>query len=178
VKAKIASKELIGSIMPAGLVEQLQSREQIDLYAFLGQLGKPGVYDASKGNVARYWALTSSDPAKTGDPNVQVTPAYTLVDGRLTRDLLKTAATQIPGNAGTIFAMARFQMPSAGKATLRVTGASGSAIMLDGRSLGDSAALAGLDLRAGEHTLTVQIPSNQFPEVLRLECAEARFLGN
>jgi hypothetical protein len=50
--------------------------------------------------------------------------------------------------------------------------------MLDGRSLADPAALAGLNLAAGEHNITVQLRSGALPEVLKLECAEARFLGN
>ena len=41
------------SLMPAGLVDALSSQEQIDLYRFLSELGKPGRYDASKGDVAR-----------------------------------------------------------------------------------------------------------------------------
>ncbi|MGV3531284.1 MAG: DUF7133 domain-containing protein, partial [Chthoniobacteraceae bacterium] len=61
-KAKILTRETIGSIMPANLIDALESREKLDLYAFLGQLGKPGVYDASKGTVARYWALTAEQP--------------------------------------------------------------------------------------------------------------------
>ena len=60
-KANIVGRENIGSLMPAGLVDPLPERERVDLYAFLSQLGKPGVYDASKGNVARFWQLAPAD---------------------------------------------------------------------------------------------------------------------
>src|SRR5439155_10264794 len=77
-KAQITGKTSIGSIMPAGLTAQLQDRERLDLFAFLGELGRPGPFDASKNNVARVWQLFDSGkvegPLKT-DPNATALPA-------------------------------------------------------------------------------------------------------
>ena len=33
----------------------LSAQDRIDLFRFLSELGKPGPYDASKGNIARVW---------------------------------------------------------------------------------------------------------------------------
>jgi putative heme-binding domain-containing protein len=56
-KRNIASRQMGGSIMPAGLVDYITPQERLDLYAFLKELGKPGPYDATKQNVARVWRL-------------------------------------------------------------------------------------------------------------------------
>ncbi len=177
-KASIAGRETIGSIMPAGLVEQLKDRERIDMYAFLAQLGKPGAYDASKGAVARYWALR---PVTAGAlstwPPADAAPGYTLVDGRLTREGFQAALQFLPQPAPALTATARFQFPTAGKATLHFTGI--TTALLDGKPLtipADGAAQA--DLAAGEHTLTVPLNPQKLPEALRLEIPDARFLGN
>ncbi|MBX3745614.1 MAG: c-type cytochrome [Verrucomicrobiae bacterium] len=47
------------SLMPGGLLEPLSEQERLDLYAFLGRLGKPGDFDASRGGVARRWRVAN-----------------------------------------------------------------------------------------------------------------------
>jgi putative heme-binding domain-containing protein len=176
-KANITGRETIGSIMPAGLVEQLKSREQIDLYAFLSQLGKPGPYDASKGTVARYWALLSAGPASKAWPPANAAPGYTLVDGRLTKEQFETALQFLGSPGAAITAQARFQAPTAGPTTLRVTGA--TAATLDEQALTLQAdGTATPNLATGEHTVSVQVDPKNPPAVLRVEGAQVRFLGN
>jgi putative heme-binding domain-containing protein len=179
VKANIASKEVIGSIMPAGLEQQLQPREKVDLYAFLSRLGKPGGYDASKGNIARYWGLNPGNlwDTKGAQQPVPETPAYTLVDGRLTRDLLTNALQLFPNAGESVIAVARFQVPAAGTINLNLVGA--SEVRLDGKPISvPTGKPMPLTLSAGEHMIGVRLNTKALPEVLRLECAEARFLGN
>ena len=72
VKANIATKEIIGSIMPAGPRLSNCSRASKSTSTLSSRsLGKPGVYDASKGDVARYWALYPGAPG----PNRPAPPA-------------------------------------------------------------------------------------------------------
>src|SRR5205085_1535171 len=59
-KKNIETRKIGGSIMPAGLVDFLTEGERLDLFRFLSELGKPGAYDATKGNVARVWRINSS----------------------------------------------------------------------------------------------------------------------
>ncbi len=163
-KAQIAGTTNMGSLMPAGLVDQLQDRERLDLFAFLGELGKPGGYDASKGTVARVWQLTAGP---------MTIPVYTLVDGRLVKDLL---AEKLPLFAGakTVTATARFQS-TAGTTRLKITGATKAT--LDGKPIDPTKDLA-LPLTADTHTLTVEIDPANPPAVLRAESPDARFLGD
>jgi hypothetical protein len=47
-------------------MDNLSTEERTDLIRFMSELGKPGPYDASKGNVARSWkffALNAADAA-------------------------------------------------------------------------------------------------------------------
>jgi putative heme-binding domain-containing protein len=64
------------SLMPAGLVDNLSATEQADLYRFLSELGKPGKYDASKNNVARFYKALGAtiDLAQFGDDRVVARP--------------------------------------------------------------------------------------------------------
>ncbi|MEA3209061.1 MAG: hypothetical protein QOE70_2118 [Chthoniobacter sp.] len=178
-KEQITGKTSIGSIMPAGLTDQLQDRERLDLYAFLGELGKPGPYDASKGSVARLWRLYSGSAAgeivrpgydAAANPGF---PAYSLVDGRLPRELLAETAPMIAAGSESVLAVAQLQ--SSGKTRLQLTGVAKA--WLDGQPLALAAELAP-DLPAGVHTLAVKIGVKELPEVLRASSADARFLGN
>ncbi|HEY2341434.1 MAG TPA: hypothetical protein VGH90_00330, partial [Chthoniobacteraceae bacterium] len=180
-KGNIVSRENIGSIMPAGLADQLQERERLDLYAFLSQLGKPGVYDASKGNVARYWALVPSASAPVGqlDPAYSgpLAAGYTLVDGRLPKDLLQSVLQFLPGAGDAVTAVTKFEWPAAGQAKMDLEGAPEA--WIDGKPASKNAAgHFTADLASGEHTIAVRLNVKQLPEVLRAECTDAKFLGN
>ena len=73
--------------------------------------------------------------------------------------------------------MARFQLPSAGKASLHLTGASKAT--LDGKPIDfGGAGEAQPELAAGEHMLVVELDPQHLPEILWVEAPEARFLGN
>jgi hypothetical protein len=165
--------------MPAGLVEQLPSRERLDLYAFLGQLGKPGVYDASKGNVARVWWLYPQSAVESqsitklqgGDG----TPALTLVDGRMTNERLREALQMVPTPGENPVAVARFQVAEPGKVTLNLAGVREA--WLDGEPLAvASEPSPRMELDAGIHVLTVRLDTNALPPVLRAESGQVRFL--
>ena len=179
VKANVASKQNIGSIMPAGLVQQLPQREQLDLFAFLGELGKPGPYDASKGQTARVWTLfrgADGERVLRGDlKNENSANAFTLVDGRLLKEQLAEALQLLPDHGETIYAVAQFQTATAGKTRLNLSGA--SKVWLDGKPLVIEPNLAP-ELPAGPHHLAVRLDVKQLPEALRVETVDGRFLGN
>jgi hypothetical protein len=145
----------------------LQPRERLDLYAFLGELGKPGPFDASKGHVARVWTL-----AKPDAPDFKL-PAYTLVDGRLVKELL-VEKLALFADAATVQATARFQGPG-GKTRLQIVGARKA--WLDGQPLDLTKEIAP-DLTSAVHTLTVELDPKNPPESLRAESPDARFLGD
>ncbi len=184
-KANIVNRENIGSIMPAGLVDTLPDRERLDLYAFLSQLGKPGVYDASKGNVARAWMLYPAGAAATGAVAANYSgpsaSGNTLVDGRLTRELLQADLPLLGVSEEKAAAVAKFQLPSSGAITMNVAGV--SAAWIDGQSAAlqtqpDKSATFAATLSAGEHTLCVVFDAKNLPDSVRAECADVRFIGN
>jgi putative heme-binding domain-containing protein len=179
-KAAITGKTDVGSIMPAGLLEQFSERDRLNLYAFLGELGKPGPYDASKGSVARVWRLYSAAQeaqALKQDVTGFVPPVYTQVDGRLTQTALSEALPMI-GDAGKDFyATAQFQVAAGGKVRLNFTGI--STAWLDGQPLAiASEPSPAPELTPGVHTLTVKLDRTALPAVLRAEAPGANFLGN
>lgn len=181
VKANIAKRENIGSLMPPGLIDGLNFVQKRSLFAFLGELGKPGAFDASKGNVARVWWLTPDAAAAKSGKLDQATAAQTLVDGRLTRDLASPFTTILHASAESaapvhVYATARFEAPSATTKPLNLTGA--KTAWLDGQPLTlDAAGNSTAPIPAGAHILTVQLDAKALPEALRAQCDDARFLG-
>ena len=187
-KANIVSKKIAeggASLMPAGLTAAWSDRERLNLYAFLMELGRPGPFDASKNNVARVWQLTDSGKvdgalkveAAASTPSIPSTYAYTLVDGRLTKDLLTEKLAILQPKNTAVHLTARFQAASAGKAKLNLTGIRKA--WLDGQPLAiASEPSPSVELTAGAHTFTVEVDAKSPPEVLRLESPAANFLGD
>ena len=179
-KGNITGKTDVGSIMPAGLMEQFSERDRLNLYAFLGELGKPGPYDASKGNVARVWRLypgTQPEKALKQDTSDFPPLAYTFVDGRLLKDQLAEALQPLQNSADTIFVATQFQIAASGKTPLNLTGISKA--WLDGQPLSvASEPNPAPELAPGIHTLAVKLDVKSLPETLRAEAPGASFLGN
>ena len=163
LKADIVSRENIGSIMPAGLAEGLTGVSKRNFYAFLGEIGKPGPFDASKGNVARLWVFDDQPPgalAKSAAP----TPVYTLINGQLTKEF----------NPGRLYATARFTAAAQTAKPLLLTGV--KAAWLDGKPIDlKDGAFAGL-IPAGNHALTVEVDGNA--PYFKAQCDDASFLGD
>jgi putative heme-binding domain-containing protein len=177
-KANIASRENIGSLMPASLVAPLKDRERIDLYAFLAQLGKAGVYDASKAAVARAWWLYAKGQAEAAGVGAlkggDGLPAYTNVDGRLPKERLTELAGILQGDA--VFAVSKFNAAAAGKTTLNLQGVREA--WLDGQPLPvASEPSPKVELAAGDHVLAVKLETGQLPEGLRAAADGVRFVN-
>ena len=164
LKANIVSRDNIGSIMPAGLADGIVGVSKRNFFAFLGEIGKPGPFDASKGNVARLWVFDDQPPgalAKSAAP----TPVYTLINGQLTKEF----------NPGRLYATARFTAAAKTAKPLILTGV--KAAWLDGKAIdfakdGSYAAA----IAAGNHVLTVEVDGNA--PYFKAQCDDASFLGD
>ncbi len=180
-KATVTARENLGSIMPAGIIEQLAERERLDLFAFLSTLGKPGAFDSSKATVARQWELWPADPSPIADelPIVKREPGlptFTLVDGRLPRELIAEKIALLPVGTKSLHARTRFTIPTAGKIKLALTGTSKA--WLDRAPLPiASEPSPTVTLTAGEHTLEIELDATSLPEVLKVESQDVTFLG-
>jgi putative membrane-bound dehydrogenase-like protein len=179
-KANITGKTDVGSIMPAGLIEQWSDRERLNLYAFLSQLGKPGPYDASKGSVARVWRLypgTQAALALKQDVTNYVPPVHTNVDGRLHQAALTEALPLLGDDGQEFYATVQFQVATAGKVRLNLAGI--RTAWLDGQPLAiASEPNPAPELAAGIHTLAVKLDRTSLPAILRAEAEGTNFLGN
>ena len=176
------------SLMPSGLIDGLKPQEQIDLFKFLSQLGKAGPFDASKANIARVWnlqpathqmeqfvsnksALPQLSPVKWGR-------VLSMVDGRLTSDLIRTGPSAGPwvGVVG-VYVATKFNLAKAGSVILNLEGANGAPAWVDGKLLeGREGVPMQVSLGEGEHTLTVRLDPKALPKHLRAESSDVTFL--
>jgi putative heme-binding domain-containing protein len=163
IKANIVSRDNIGSIMPAGLADGITGVSRRNFFAFLGEIGKPGPFDASKGNVARLWVFDDQPPGALAK-SAAATPVYTLVNGQLPKEF----------NPGRLYATSRFTIASATKKPLSLTGV--KAAWLDGKALELKAGAYAASIPAGDHSLTVEVDGNA--PYFKAQCDDASFLGD
>jgi putative heme-binding domain-containing protein len=185
-KRNIERHSISGSLMPSGLMDALEMAEQIDLYRFMAELGKPGPFDASKNQVARSWNLYAAtlDAVQFGDEwileNMESgqgwSPVFTLVDGRLLREELEKKLATVSHRAPpAVFASTRLQVPRSGPVRMKVSGLPMQGFWINGQALPPSEELKA-ELEAGTHLIVVKLDSNRLPEALRLETEDGTFL--
>lgn len=162
-KANLVKRENIGSLMPAGLVDGLDFVPKRSLFAFLGEIGKPGPFDTSKNNVARAWTFQDQPPgalAKSGAPAT----IYALINGQLLKEF----------NPGRLYAEARFTASAATAKPLVLTGV--KVAWIDGKALELKAGQSTAPLAAGNHVLVVE-PDPTAP-YFKAQCDDVTFLGD
>ena len=162
-KANLVKRENIGSLMPAGLVDGLDFVPKRSLFAFLGEIGKPGPFDTSKNNVARAWTFQDQPPgalAKSGAP----TTVYTLINGQLPKEF----------NPGRLYAEARLTASAATTQPLILSGI--KAAWLDGKPLELKDGKSTAATSAGNHVLVVE-PDLNAP-YFRAQWDDVTFLGD
>jgi putative heme-binding domain-containing protein len=185
-KNNVKTRRMGGSLMPSGLTDNLTTAEKIDLFRFLSELGKPGIYDASKGNVARLWKVApdAHTTEQFGDAKViaegisKWTPLLSTVDGRLGRDEIKTALNvdKYVGLVG-VFAGTQFEIAKSGRVQLNISAPSGSPVWIDGKPVAVGNPLS-TQLSAGTHTFIIKLDNQKLPEFLKIESPDATFLVN
>jgi putative heme-binding domain-containing protein len=173
------------SLMPAGLIDALSAQDRVDLFRFLSELGKPGPFDATKGNVARLWKARpgvhtleqfGEDRFVTSDLNAREwTPLYANVDGTLpaARILEGTVPGKYLGLIG-LYAAAQLQLAQAGSVTLRFPQAP-DVLWVDGRAQRTGAEVT-VELAVGKHTAVVRLDPKKLPPLLRVEASAGTFL--
>ena len=176
------------SLMPAGLIDALAPQERIDLFRFLSELGKPGPFDATKGNVARVWKLRpgthtveqfGEEKFVTSNLNgPEWTPAFSQVDGRLPADSMLEGTTvgKYLGIVG-LYAAAQLQVTKAGPVRLKLSGPDAAPVWIDGKPAKPGAEITA-ELSTGSHTIVVRLDQKKLPPHLRLEASEGTFVAN
>ena len=188
-KANVSDRRIGSlSLMPAGLIDNLTPQERIDLFRFLSELGKPGPYDATKGHIARVWRVRpgihtleqfGEEKFVTSDLNAREwTPLYANVDGHLPAGRIMEGA--VPGKyLGLIglYAATQLQIANAGPVILKLTGASGATIWIDGKPQEARNELR-VELNSGTHPIVVRLDPKKLPGSLRLDSSEGTFITN
>jgi putative heme-binding domain-containing protein len=136
-KKEITSRKIGGSLMPSGLVDHLSQQEQLDLYKFLSELGRPGPFDGSKGNVARVWWVAADPNADTEKQLLVESPTglswrrvLTLVDGKV-----NTMALENAGKKGPVIAVTRFRSVGSGAVQFHAVLPAGASVWMDGKPM-------------------------------------------
>ncbi|MGI8966939.1 MAG: HEAT repeat domain-containing protein, partial [Limisphaerales bacterium] len=186
-KKNIESRKEGGSLMPSGLIDNLSATDRADLFRFLTELGKPGPFDASKGNIARAWKLFivtsereqfSSDPLIKGDLSV---PGWktvlTTVSGSLAKTQLETELAPVRTRGiSAIYLMTKLQLANAQKIKFNLQPSDQSQLWIDGQS-GKMTSDSESDLTKGKHAIVLKLEPKKLPEQIRLETSEGTFLA-
>jgi putative heme-binding domain-containing protein len=187
-KSEIKSRTNGGSLMPSGLIDNLTTRDRLDLFRFLSELGKPGPYDASRGNVARVWKIYSgvnegkqADEERLKKGDLKLTgwsPVYAMVDGRLPKqDLEAQASLAGKDPANTVYATTQFQVPNSGMVRLKLDAPAGSEVWIDGTPVKTTGEISA-DLKSGTRIIVVKLDPKELSDHLRLESQDGTFLAN
>ncbi len=198
-KNNVENRRNGASLMPSGLVDSLSEQDRADLCKFLSQLGKPGPFDASKGNVARAWKLFvmtderaqfGTEQLIKGDMTVTGwTPLLSTVEGKVSKADLEAQIAPLANRSPLgVFAAAKLQLATAGKAKLKLNAGGGCEIWANGKAIGQTRGVKvdganvptqseiEVDLPQGKHAIVVRMDSKTLPEHLRLESSEGTFL--
>ncbi len=190
-KSNVANRQIGSlSLMPAGLVDNLAPQERIDLFRFLSELGKPGPFDGTKSQIARVWRVRpgihtleqfGEDKFVTSDVRAKEwTPLYANVDGQLPASRITEGA--VPGKyLGLIglYAATQFHLPNAGAVTLKLTGGSGAALWINGKTQETNGREEWrVNLSGGNHTLVMRLDPKKLPKSLKLESSAGHFATN
>ena len=165
--------------MPSGLVDALTHQEQLDLFRFLSELGKPGPFDASKGNVARYWKVAADsihaeqfgDKELTGSDlsGAQWHSVFSLVDGRVPKKEWHVAGT--PDHSGSVphyYIGTKFRSVKAGVCHFKFPDAAGAAVWVDGKAVPIHETIS-VELSSGTHTIVIKFDAQKVPDYVRLQ---------
>jgi putative heme-binding domain-containing protein len=175
--ASIEDQKPSGSLMPAGLVDNLSRADLVDLVRFLSQLGKVGPYATSTERIFRRWQLLNPSSAGTplDDPKLPWRPAYTTVAGfvPISEWNPSTPASQPTGTIGV--ARTQFQVSAAGPIQLRFQSLDHTTVQIDGRAIDPTAksATVVVTLPVGTHTLDLLVDLAHHTDPIRVTLDDA-----
>ncbi|MFC7337762.1 PVC-type heme-binding CxxCH protein [Haloferula chungangensis] len=145
----VARQQDMPSLMPAGLADQLESRQDfLDLAKFLSVLGRSGDFAEDESPVIRKWRLTAAPSnSELPDTHATWTTAYSKVNGELPAEELAAI--------GEVFARGAIEVLTAGEATLDISSTVGLRLWVDGKEVADLK--TPFFLERGRHEVTFRI---------------------
>ena len=179
------------SLMPAGLLDRLEQKDQVDLISFLSKLGKPGAFDASRQNVARLvevFAATHRTEQKGHEDLIsgKDVPGWKLlgtrVNGEITKEMLNRMTAQSVFNS-LVGVFIRTEIQSSGAAaTFQLKGLKSAELWVDGVAVekqdDENEARFKTNLKSGKHTVLIRINALNIPESLTIQSDGVTFGSN
>jgi putative heme-binding domain-containing protein len=133
------------SLMPAGLADQLASRQEfLDVTRFVSLLGRSGPYANDERPVIRRWQVAARQPGAAPSAQTPWTTAYSMVSGELPDSDLDLGSS--------VWAQAEIDVQVAGAVTLIINNTAGLQLWIDGREM--TKLNKPINLAKGLHTLT------------------------
>ncbi len=169
------------SLMPTGVIDRLDQKDQIDLITFLTRLGKPGDFDASKGGVARIYEVFAgthrmeqqgADRITSGAITEGWQPLTARVNGSVPGSTLAELTTP-PANISlvNVYLRTHIEAASDGPVTFSVDGTDQAALWVDGQAIDGKKT----DLKAGKHTVVVRLDARGLPDQFKLHSRDVSF---
>ncbi|MDP4624810.1 MAG: HEAT repeat domain-containing protein [Akkermansiaceae bacterium] len=145
----IAKEQGMPSLMPAGLADQLASRQEfLDLAKFLSVLGQPGDFSNDESPVIRKWNVISApENDKLPDASSAWLTAYSKVSGEL-------PAADLPA-VDEVFASGTVNVLAPGDTVFKINSTKGLRLWVDGAEIKDLT--APISLTNGHHEFTFRI---------------------
>lgn len=131
--SSVRKQEALASLMPDGLADQLENRQEfLDLAKFLSLLGRPGDYQNDESPYIRKWLVASGEPDQWPDENAFWMPAYSMVNGSLPLNELE--------GGEVVYVKGFVQFFAAGAIKLDLNSTKGLRLWVDGKEIEDMTA--------------------------------------
>ena len=146
---KVRKMKPMPSLMPAGLADQLKTRQEfLDLAKFVSLLGRPGPYANDESPIIRRWRIKAGDqPGPIPAAKALWLPAYSRVNGELPAADL--------GRGKVVYARGYIDVLVAGNLKLQLNDTKGLRLWVEGKEMANLAQPIHLD--KGRRTLTFAI---------------------
>lgn len=154
---KVQREQAMPSLMPAGLADQLKSRQEfLDLTHFLSVLGRPGDFASNESPLLRKWRITGSTEERKLQDLTGWTPAYSMVNGEL-------PSIDLTPLGNYVYAKSIVDILSPGPITLAINNPTGLRLWKDGAEVKNLT--TPIKFEKGNATLTFGIDRAKRPDI-------------
>ncbi|MEM8735120.1 MAG: hypothetical protein AAGG44_12900, partial [Planctomycetota bacterium] len=183
----IIAKKPAQSLMPVGVVDRLDQKEQADLLAFLSLLGKPGEFDATQPGIARQVEIFAGTHRREQQGAEKILsgelpgwmPTACRVNGSISKEALAELTKQ-PVNIGLVNIYVRTWVQSTQEGPAEFSSSGSTALWVDdqaAKKVGDSPGTFSADLEPGEHEVILRFDARDLPDQFQLRSADVAFIG-